>query len=329
MSQKNWKFLFQEKALFLQLLESDSGKLTRPEALALVQGEGRRLDNLVREGWILILDDDIFPGAGLMLANLFRDASLAEIKPMWVLSREQLRVEMVKMKDAQSLPLREQAGALVFERMIMTRSWAFLLHAAILQENHSDADHAAGEFESLAADLRSATLRSSAFPAWETAQWHLIDFLEERAAYLRMGDAGQDSDRVRKLRTISKLREEELFHKTNLESIVKSGDFLLLHKKLGIISWPFFPDQTSSQPPAQHVDNIQLEPHESFSENLIPEWKASGMDLLSFLEKNATEINFPEEEKLETFSRILAESGEGLIWKKDSSGAKWEVWPGN
>lgn len=329
MSQKNWKHLFQEKALFLKLLENDSGKLTRAEALLLVQGEGRRLDDLVRDRWIIILEEDVFPGAGLMLANQFRDSSFRELKTMWEANKEQLQEAIVKMGNAESLRLREQLGALVFEKLVTLRPWAFLVHAAILEESRIEGEEVAKEFESLAAELRLVTLRSSGFLEWETVQWQLIDFLEERAAYLGIADEGNDSDRLRKLRTISMLREEELLYKTNLESIVKSGDFLLLHKKLGIVSWPFFPLQEKIQSSSQHVAEIKMEKHESTTESLIPEWKASGLDLLSFLDGNAAGMNLAEEEKLETFSRILAESGEGVMWKKDSSGTKWEVWPGN
>lgn len=329
MSRKNWKLLFQEKALFLKLLESDSGKLTRAEALVLVQGEGRRLDDLVRAGWILILEEEVFSGAGLMLVNNFHDSSLAELTSMWEWSKEQLQEDITKMEMSESLQLREQAGALVFEKLVALRSWTFLLHAAILEESQSDGEKIATEFDSLAGELRSVTLRSSGFPEWEVAQWQLIDFLEERAAYLRVGEGPEDSDRLRKLRAISRLREEELLYETNLESIVKSGDFLLLHKKLGIVSWPFFPLQEKNQNPSHGTAEIQVEKHESSSENLSQEWRISGLDLASFLEKNAVGMHLTEEEKLETFSRILAESGEGVVWKKDSSGKKWEVWPGN
>lgn len=329
MSQKNWKLLFQEKALFLKLMAIDAGKLTRQEALGLVQGEGRRLDELVREGWILILDEEIFPGAGLMLVQQFGEASLLELMPIWEMSCDQLLRTIAVMENAESLPLREQAGALVFDRMLLTRSWAFLLHAAILQESLSEAEVVAVEFESLATSLRSVILRSSGFPEWEMVHWQLIDFLEERASYLRLSDQGNASERLQKLKTISRLRREELPLATNLESIVASGDFLLLHKKLGIVSWPFFPSQEKIQPSAQHVANVQFEAHELSTENFIPEWRASGTDLLSFLDEKATERNLTQEEKLHTFSRILAESGEGIMWKKDSSGKKWEVWPVN
>lgn len=327
MSQKNWRLLFQEKALFMQLLESDSGKLTRAEALVLVQGEGRRLDELVREGWILIQEEDVYPGASLLVADVIRAFSLAETRQMWELSRRQLGEAIMKMEAAETPGLREQAGSLVFKKMGQLKSWAFLLHAAILQDDPGEGVVIAEEFDSIAAELRSKTLRSSGFPEWETTQWQLVDLLEERAAYLRIGDGNQDSDRLRKIKTLTRLRAEEALDHTNLESIVRSGDFLLLHKQLGIVSWPFFP--LTAPDSSEQVTEIQVERQELSLKDMITGWQASGLDLLTFLEKGDAGMNVTETQKLETFSRILAESGEGLIWKKDSSGKKWEVWPGN
>lgn len=327
MSQKNWKLLFQEKALFLCLLESESGKLTRPEALALVQGEGRRLDDLVREGWILVLEEEIFPGAGLMVADGFHANSLIEVRQMWEMSKGQLEEAILQMTTSETLRLREQIGGLVFKRMVMLRAWAFLLHSAILEEDQGEGEKIAEEFKSLAENLRSVTLRSSGFPEWETTQWQLIEQLEARAAYLRMSNGDGDTDRLQKLKVFSRLGKEGILHRTNLESILKSEDFLLLHKKLGIVSWPFFP----SNPENLHnaVTDIQIDTKEALLEDMIAGWRESGLDLLTFLETNSDGEPVTEEEKLSTFSRILAESGEGLSWKKDSSGKKWEVWPGN
>lgn len=330
MSQKNWKLLFQEKTFFLKLMESASGRLARSEALALVQGEGRRLDELVRSDWVLILDDNVFPGPGLIMARQFSGAdSTKELKALWDFSRQYLGQAMSEMRDAGELSEREKWGASVFERVVAIRTWTFLLHAAVLRENAEEAGMIALEFESLAGELRGATLRSSGSPEWEVEQWELIDFLEEQASFMRLGDQNQNSDRLQKLNTISSLQKEDIPLWTNLESLVESDDFLLLHKKLGVVAWPFFPPRENTTIPAVGQDSFQLTANESFPHDLIPQWKASGLDLLSFLGQRAAEMNVTEAQKLSTFSRILAESGEGLMWKKDLSGTRWEVWPGN
>lgn len=330
MSQKNWKLLFQEKALFLKLLESDSGKLSRPEALALVQGEGRRLDKLVRTGWILVLNDKILPGAALILAKQFPNSpSFAEQKAYWEVHIQQLLSVMSEMEATDLLPLREQKGTVVYENLMAIRSWAYLLQAASIEAGSLEKSKLALEFEALARKLRGATLRSSAFPAWEAEQWELIDFLEEQAAYLKVSEDTFSSQRLDKIKALSSFQPQEIEGSTNLKEIVESGDFLLLHQKLGVIAWPFLPTEVKVAPPAPRQDSVQFSSIKTILPDLILQWKDSGLDLLTFLREAATESDQSNEGILETFSRILAEPGEGVIWKKDASGQKWEAWPKN
>lgn len=330
MSQKNWKLLFQEKAFFLNLLESDSGILSRSEALGLLQGDGRRLDALVRSHWVLIIEDRVWPGPALVLASEFpTHPSVSEASTQWEILCQQLWKDVGEMARSQDLDQRSRAGSRVFQHLRSVRSWSFFLHAIVIQNQPEESARIAEAFEVVAARLRQATIRSSQFPAWEAAQWEVIDALEEQARALRVPAAASTDKRVQKLSAMTALTEEQLTQETNLKALVDSGDFLLLHKKLGIVAWPFVPSVEGNATSEPSISSFLVEQKHVQPDQLRERWKASGKHLQAFLEEYAQETALPEEEKLHLFSRILAESGEEIIWEKDATGKRWEVWPGS
>ena len=325
MNLQDWKDFFQERGLLAAMLASPQGRLPVEEGLSLVGQDASRLDALIRQGWLLLLDGQLQPGLGLLALRLL-SPGLSSAQVLCTLAwQEVLQLAIATDRELET-ERREQLGTELFRRMADLRSLIFLVEGYLPAQEEARPALALA-WQQWSSQLLELNLRSAFHPEWESLQQSLAGELAAAARRLSLASAPPDPVQQRRMQVIDGLSAGDPALHSGLSRLVAEGRVLALHSQLTVVvhpDWPgSLPDKPQEQPRTWEVTQVQG----TSLVDLEARWRESGLDLFRFVQAECREGGLPESAVLDRFRLLLQEAGERVSWQKDATGTYWEVWP--
>ncbi len=327
MNLQNWKDLLQERNLLSAMLASPQGRLSMEEGLSLVGQDASRLDVLIRQGWLLLLEGVLQPGISLLALRLL-SPNFSSAQALCILAGQEVLQLATATDREQEVDRRRQLGQELFRRMADLRSLIYFVEAYLpLNAEEELRQTTAATWQQWARHLQAVNIRSAFYPEWEPLQQALVGELSAAARRLSQGSAPSDPAHLRRMTVIDGLARGETALHSSLSRLVAEGQVLALHSQLSVVvhpDWPGrLPETQASRPPAWEVSQL----HGANFSDWEDRWRESGLDLFRFVQYECQEANLGEGPVLDRFRRMLQEAGERVNWQKDPTGAYWEVWP--
>ncbi len=322
------RLLFQERSAIEKLLATPSFCIQDSKILAWLQGDGPRLDALIKAGILQRNQELIGPGPMLLLLDQGAEARNPESCHVhWRQTLTDLRAAVHQMEAAESNPdARLQAGKTAMRLLNRCRWWTLALTASVQQPSSpSWLEQRADEMKQAAREVQRWLLMHPAFPEWEEQQ-HLLTFDLDQAAALCRWQARTTADRrLEKIRRISQQRSSAEAKNIRLKESREGIPFLMLHQELGITTHPA---PESGNHPSGPLYSLEEAPESIDMPDLTAlaeAWQASGQHLFHFLQNSPLTRHLPESPRLSLMSSLMQQHMQQITWKKAPTGDAWEA----